>query len=197
LIKELFTYLEANQPIATLTTGILAIFAVILSQLWLDWRQKKSHKHEIKLMDQKLKLSKKEELIETINLQVKDITRVEDLFDSWFNDFEKNYYSASNMSQILRDVDNRVNKIHIFIQLYFPIYTPYITKIINEAQGFHELCADYSMAAKFSPEDFLKLEMIEIIEKCNDYSVSYMHLSTHIIEPELIKKYPLKTDSGN
>ena len=46
------------------------------------------------------------------NLQVKDITRVDDLFESWFQDFQKNY-SSSEISQLLRDIDNRVNKIHV------------------------------------------------------------------------------------
>lgn len=191
MFKELFTYLEANQPIATLSTGVLAIFAVILSQLWLDWRQKRDHKHEIALKDKELNLNKKEELIETISIQVLDITRVEDVFDSWFDNFSKNY-TASEMSQLLMIIDNRVNKIHVLIKLYFPNYIPYINKIMDEAQGFHELCADFSMAAKFGSENFHKLEMIEIVEKCNEYAVTYMQLSSHVIEPGLVEKYPLK-----
>ncbi|MEL0660645.1 hypothetical protein V6255_16035 [Psychromonas arctica] len=191
MFKELFTYLETNQPIATLSAGVLAIFAVILSQLWLDWRQKRAHKHEIAVKDKELNLKKKEELIETINIQVLDIARVEDVFDSWFNNFSKNY-TASEMSQLLMSINNRVNKIHILIQLYFPDYIPYINKIMGEAQGFLELCTDFSMAAKFGSEDFHKLEMIEIFEKCNEYAVAYMHLSSNVIEPELVEKYPLK-----
>ncbi|WP_235039524.1 hypothetical protein [Vreelandella profundi] len=191
MFKELFTYLEANQSIATLSTGILAIFAVILSQLWLDWRQKMAHKHEVALKDKELRLKKKEELIEAINIQVLDIARVEDVFDSWFNNFSKNY-TASEMSQLLMSIDSRVNKVHILIQLYFPDYIPYINKIMGEAQEFFELCADFSMAAKFGSEDFHKLEMIEIVEKCNEYAVAYMQLSSHVIEPELVEKYSLK-----
>ncbi|NMP81144.1 hypothetical protein HHE92_15250 [Pseudoalteromonas arctica] len=191
MFKELFTYLETNQPIATLITGVLAIFAVILSQLWLDWRQTRAHKHEVSLKDKELDLKKKEELIETINIQVLDIARVEDVFDSWFNNFSKNY-TASEMSQLLMSINIRLDKIHILIQLYFPCYIPYINKIMGEAQGFLELCADFSMAAKFGSEGFHKLEMIEIIEKCNEYAVAYMHLSSHVIEPELIEKYQLK-----
>jgi len=194
LVKELITYLESHQPIATLFTGFLAVFAVILSQLWLDFRQRKSHKHEIKLKERELKLIKKEELIEIINLQIKEITRVEDLFNTWFKNFEKNY-SAYDMKLLLRDVDNRINKVHILVQLYFPIYKPYINKIINKSDAFLESCADYSMAAEFGPADFLNLEQTEIFERCNEYSVAYMHLAAHLIEPELINKYPLKQNN--
>jgi len=196
LFNSFISYLELNQPIATVLTGTLAVFAVVLSQIWLDLRQKRDHKHEVKLKGRELTLSKKEELIENINLQVKDITRVDDLFESWFQDFQKNY-SSSEINQLLRDIDNRVNKIHIIIQLYFNTYEPYITKIINEAEDFHVLCADYSMAGKFGEEKFLELEPMELIRECSSYSVGYMQLSSHLINPEYVEKYKISSSEPN
>ncbi|MGP1833503.1 hypothetical protein ACTTBA_10530 [Shewanella frigidimarina] len=191
MINELISYLELNQPIATILTGVLAIIAVILSQIWLDLRQKRDHTHQIELQNIEIILKKKEELIDNINYQIKDISKVEDIFDSWSSDFLTNY-KPNEMSQVLRDIDNRVNKIHIIIQLYLEDYIPYINKISNEASDFLETCADHSMAARFGEKDFQKLNQIDIAEQCNSYTVSYMHLSAHIIEPELISKYPLK-----
>ncbi len=191
MITNIISYLEVNQPIATLLTGILAIGAVIISQIWLDYRQKRDHKHEIELKNIEVRLRKKEELIDSINIQVKDITKVEDIFDLWQSDFRANYIPA-HMSQTLTDIDNRVNKIQVIIELYFEDYKPYINKIIHEAQTFHETCADHSMGARFGEEDFYELNFMEITEQCNSYAVSYMHLSSHLIKPELIEKYPLK-----
>lgn len=190
MITEIFKYIESHQPVATLLTGVLAIFAVILSQMWLDRRQRRDHEHEKNLKSREINLKKKEELIECINEQVKDITKVEDLFDSWCEDFQENY-SASEMSQLLRDIDNRVNKIHILIQLYFGEYLKYIEKITGQAQGFLELCADHSMAARYGAYEFSQLDQIEIVEKCNEYAVAYMQLSSHLIDESLMKKYPL------
>lgn len=193
MIHEIFKYIESHQPIATLATGVLAIIAVILSQLWLDRRQRKDHAHEISLKEKEVRLNKKEELVECINEQIKDITRVEGLFDSWCKDFQ-NSYSASEMSQLLRDIDNRINKIHIIIQLYFEDYLKYIDKIIGQAQGFHELCADHSMAARNSDFEFSQMDQMEIVERCNEYAVAYMHLSSRLINKTLMKEYPLSLE---
>ncbi|MCL1127487.1 hypothetical protein [Shewanella surugensis] len=191
MINDIILYLESNQPIATIVTGMLAIFAVLVSQISLYFLQKSDHNHQIGLKNIEITLKKKEELIDHINIQIKDITKVEDIFDLWESNFEANYM-PSQMSQVLRDIDNRVNKIHIIIQLYFEEYIPYINKIRREAQEFHEICAAHFMAAKFGSEDYYKTDPMNIVEICNSYAVSYMHLSSHFIEPKLITKYPLK-----
>ena len=185
MIVEFIKYIESNQPIATLITGALAIFAVVLRQLWLDLRQRREHRHEDALKGQEISLNKKEELIESINSQIRSIMGVEDTFESWQTNFKGNYPN-SNINRQLVDIDNRVNKIHVIIQLYFVEYLPYIEKITANAQSFHELCADFSMAGKSGERDFLSLEHVEIVEKCNEYAVGYMQLSSHLIDPELI-----------
>lgn len=175
------TYLEDHQSIATILTGIFAIIAVVVSQIWLDYRQRKDHRHAYDLKENEILLSKKEELIAAIAQQIRSISQVEDIFESWSNDFDKNY-SHFQINSILREVDSGLSTIHFFVKQYFPNYIGLIDKITDEAQGYHELCADFAMAGRFGKKDFLKRDHIEIVEACNSYAVAYMQLSALLVE---------------
>jgi len=174
-------YIASNQPVATILTGFLAIVSVVLSQIWLDHRQRQEHMHEISLKNKELKLKKKEELIDLANAQVKTISSIENVFESWLDDFSKNFSSYA-IRDLQTDIDSNVAKIHLIVKLYFPEHLTYIDTIYEKTQDFIEFCADYSMAGKFGKEDFLALDPMEIFEKCNGYAVVFMHFSTRITD---------------
>jgi hypothetical protein len=185
LIKEIalflnfISYLEHNQPIATVVTGLFAICAVILSQFWFDIRQRKYYQHVYELKAKEAVLKKKEKLIEVISKQIKSISHVEGMFDSWQQDFVKNY-SNSSINSLLLEIDTRVNKIQLLVELYFPDFLPYIAKI-HDAESFRSLCADFAMAGRFGEKEFQELDQIEMVEICNSYAVLYMQLSFLLI----------------
>ena len=175
------TYLEGNQPIATILTGIFAVIAVIISQVWLDSRQRRDHQHTSGLKEREMLLTRKEQLIDSIGAQIKDISQVEVIFESWLDNFEENY-SNSKISALLREIDINLDKIHLLVVQYFPGHINLVNNIINESQGFLEITADFSMTGRFGKDDLLKLNHIEIIEICNAYAVSYMQLSKLLVE---------------
>ncbi|MFA6095192.1 MAG: hypothetical protein WC757_04930 [Candidatus Paceibacterota bacterium] len=173
------TYLEGNQPIATLLTGVLAIAAVIISQVWFDFRQRAEHQHGYNLKAKEIALKKKEETVELLGEQVRAISLVEDIFDSWWRDFQKNY-SHFKINNLLREIDTRSQKIQLMVDLYFAGFESAIEKIVEVDEVFLETCADFAMAGSFGEEDFTKLDHMEIVEICNAYAVQYLHL-THLL----------------
>lgn len=180
MLETILNYVEHNQPIATITTGAMAICAVIISQIWLDFRQKRDHQHSYELKAKETALKKKEELIETISEQIKLISDIEDIFDSWSQNFNR-HYSKTNINKALREADMRINKVHLLVEMYFPDFLKYIENIQAESQKFHELSADFAMAGAFGKEEFHKLDHIEIVEACNSYAVSYMQFSSLLV----------------
>ncbi len=181
MLTSIISYLESHQPIATVLTGVLAVLAVVGSQIWFDYRQRKEHRHSYEMKANERLLSKKEDLIETISMQIQSISEVEGVYDLWHEDFKANY-SYSRINALLREVDTRLSKIHLLVKEYFPSFIRYIDKITVEAQGFHELCADFAMAGRFGQDDFYNLNHIEIVDACNSYAVAYMQLSALLVE---------------
>ena len=174
-------YLENHQPIATILTGVFAIIAVIVSQIWLDYRQRKDHRHAYELKENELLLTKKEDLMGAISQQILSISQVENIFDSWWRDFDKNY-PHFQINPVLREIDTRLSKVHFLVKQFFPSFIGSIDKITDDSQRFHELCADFAMGASFGKEDFFKLDHIEIVEACNSYAVAYMQLSAFLVD---------------
>ena len=181
MLTSIISYLENHQPIATVLTGALAVIAVVGSQIWFDYRQRKEHRHSYEIKANERLLSKKEDLVEIISMQIKSISEVEDVYESWQEDFKANY-SHFRINALLREVDTRLSKIHLLVKEYFPSFIRYIDKITGEAQGYHELCADFAMAGRFGEEDFYNLNHIEIVEACNSYAVAYMQLSALLVD---------------
>lgn len=178
---ELIAYIENHQPIATILTGLFAVIAVVASQIWLDARQRRDHRHSYEIKANELLLEKKEKLIELISEQIRSISEVGDIFYSWQEDFAKNY-SHFRINAVLREIDTKLDKIHLLVKEYFPSFIHYVDKVEVESQPFHETCADFSMAAKFGETDFLNLDFIEIVEICNSYAVAYMQVSRLLVD---------------
>lgn len=164
---------------ATIFTGLIAIISVILSQLWVDSRQRKDHKHQVKLKNKESLLKKKEEVIDICNQQVKFISEVELTFDSWYKDFDTNF-DATKIRILQTEIDGNVSKLHLIINLYFPELDDFIVRILDDTQEFIVFCADYSMGGRFGKEDYLKLDSIEVAEVSNKYAVSFMYLSSNL-----------------
>ncbi|WP_160062933.1 hypothetical protein [Psychromonas sp. L1A2] len=178
-MKEIFLFVISHPPVATIVTGLIAIITVILSQIWIDSRQRKDHKHQRSLKHQELLLAKKEEVIDLCNIQVELISQIELVFEQWFENYDE-HYDSTKIRILQSKIDGNVSKLNLIINLYLPEMESYIVRIDDETQGFIELCADYSMGGKFGKENYLKLDYIEVVEVSNEYAGSFMYLSSNL-----------------
>lgn len=185
-MDRFFAYVENHQAIATVLTGVFAVLAVVISQIWLDFRQRRDHRHSYEIKVNERILAKKEDLIDTISLQIHSISEVEAVYESWHDDFKANYLHF-RINALLREIDQRLNKVKFLVKQYFPRFVDYVDKVAVEAEDFHVLCADFAMAGKFGQEDFYKLNHIEIVEACNSYAVAYMQLSALLVDQSVIQ----------